>query len=116
MPVVLRKLLRIGGLPAEMRADVNAEGTLFLAEYVPVMRHFTGKIPGRRSLGKLSSYVGSLALTEQRLLALKRLVEEPDAARERRHRTVPADRQAALDPPLAPAPAPVTSSTRASAA
>lgn len=69
MPVILRKLLRIGGLPDEMRADVEVEGVLFLAEYVPVTRHFSGKIPGRRSLGKVSGYVGSLALTEQRVLA-----------------------------------------------
>ncbi|ULE34402.1 hypothetical protein [Mycobacterium sp. IDR2000157661] len=69
MPVILRKLLRIGGLPDEMRVDIEPEGVLFLAEYVPVMRQFSGKIPGRRSLGKVSSYVGSLALTEQRVLA-----------------------------------------------
>ncbi|MEO3758893.1 hypothetical protein ABGB19_11485 [Mycobacterium sp. B14F4] len=69
MAVILRKLLRIGGLPEEMRAEVEAEGVIFLAEYVPVTRWFSGKVPGRRSRGKVSSYVGALALTNQRVLA-----------------------------------------------
>ena len=69
MTVILRKLLRIGGLPDELRAEVEAEGVVFLAEYVAVTCRFSGKIPGRRSAGKVSSYVGSLALTNQRVLA-----------------------------------------------
>lgn len=68
MAVFLRKLLRIGGLPDELRAQVEAEGILHLAEYVPVTRRFTGSIPGKRSTGSLASYVGSLALTNQRVL------------------------------------------------
>jgi hypothetical protein len=66
--VILRKLLRIGGLPEELRAEIEAEGVIFFAEYVPVTCRFTGKIPGRRSKGKVSSYVGTLALTHQRVL------------------------------------------------
>jgi hypothetical protein len=69
MAVFLRKLLRIGGLPADMRTQVEAEGILHLAEYVPVTRRFTGKIPGKRSKGNVASYVGSLVLTNQRVLA-----------------------------------------------
>lgn len=69
MPVILRKLLRIGGLPDDMRAAVEAEGLILLAEYVAVTRRFSGKIPGRRAHGQVSSYVGSLALTNQRVLA-----------------------------------------------
>ncbi len=65
----LRKLLKIGGLPQEMLAEVEAEGIIYLAEYVPVTRRFTGRIPGKRSKGNVASYVGSLALTNQRLLA-----------------------------------------------
>ncbi|MCT7658765.1 hypothetical protein [Mycobacterium deserti] len=69
MAVFLRKLLRIGGLPAELRAEVEAEGIIHLAEYVPVTRRFTGKIPGKRSKGNVSSFVGSLVITDMRVLA-----------------------------------------------
>jgi hypothetical protein len=69
MAVFLRKLLRIGALPAELRAEVEAEGIIRLAEYVPVTRRFTGRVPGTRSAGSIASYVGSLVLTNQRVLA-----------------------------------------------
>src|SRR5437764_324246 len=48
MAVFLRKLLRIGGLPAELRAELDAEDIIHLAEYVPVTRRFTGRVLGRR--------------------------------------------------------------------
>jgi hypothetical protein len=69
MAVFLRKLLRIGALPEELRAEVEAEGIIRLAEYVPVTRRFTGRVPGTRSAGSIASYVGSLVLTNQRVLA-----------------------------------------------
>jgi hypothetical protein len=69
MAVFLRKLLRIGKLPDEMRAEVEPEGIIHLAEYIPVTRRFTGRVPGMRSKGSISSYVGSLVLTNQRVLA-----------------------------------------------
>jgi hypothetical protein len=68
MAVFLRKLLRIGALPEELRTDVEAEGIIHLAEYVPVTRRFTGRVPGKRSAGSVASYVGSLVLTNQRVL------------------------------------------------
>lgn len=68
MAVFLRKLLRIGGLPVELRNAVEAEGVIYLAEYVPVTRRFSGKIPGKRAKGDVSSYVGSVVLTNQRIL------------------------------------------------
>lgn len=68
MAVFVRKLLRIGGLPEDLRAEVEAEGVLFLAEYIAVTRRFSGKIPGRRTSANVTSYVGSLALTNQRVL------------------------------------------------
>jgi hypothetical protein len=68
MAVFLRKLLRIGKLPDELRAEVQSEGIIHLAEYVPVTRRFTGRVPGMRSAGSISSYVGSLVLTNQRVL------------------------------------------------
>lgn len=69
MAVILRKLLRIGGLPDELRAEVESEGIVYLAEYVPVTRRFSGKIPGKRAHGNVASYVGSLVLTNRRVLA-----------------------------------------------
>ena len=68
MAVFLRKLLRIGGLTDEQRAETEAEGVIYLAEYVPVTRRFSGKIPGKRAHGNVSSYVGSLVVTNQRVL------------------------------------------------
>jgi len=68
MAVFLRKLLRIGKLPDDLRADVEAEGIIHLAEYVAVTRRFSGRVPGKRSKGEIASYVGSLVLTNQRVL------------------------------------------------
>ena len=69
MAVFLRKLLRIGKLPDEMRAEVEAEGIIHLAEYVSVTRRFSGRVPGKRSAGSIASYAGSLVLTNERVLA-----------------------------------------------
>lgn len=69
MAVFLRKLFRIGKLPSALRAEVEAEGILFIAEYVAVTRRFKGAVPGLRSAGSIASYVGSLVLTNQRVLA-----------------------------------------------
>nr|WP_090278089.1 hypothetical protein [Mycolicibacterium komanii]CRL73453.1 hypothetical protein CPGR_03247 [Mycolicibacterium komanii] len=68
MAVFVRKLLRIGGLPEDLRAEVEAEGVLLLAEYIAVTRRFSGRIPGRRASANVTSYAGSLALTNQRVL------------------------------------------------
>jgi len=45
MAVFLRKLLRIGKLPDELRAEVQSEGIVHLAEYVPVTRRFNRSGP-----------------------------------------------------------------------
>ena len=68
MAVIIRKLLGIGKLPDELRAEVEAEGILHIAEYVSVIRKFSGKVPGKRSAGSIASYVGSLVLTNRRVL------------------------------------------------
>lgn len=69
MAVYLRKLARIGKLPEELRAEVEAEGIVHLAEYVAVTRRFSGAIPGHRASGSIASYAGALALTHERVLA-----------------------------------------------
>jgi hypothetical protein len=68
MAVFLRKMLGIGKLPDDMRAQVESEGVLHLAEFVPVTYRFSGNIPGKVAKGNISSYVGALALTSQRVL------------------------------------------------
>jgi hypothetical protein len=69
MPVFVRRLFGIGKLPADLYAEVEAEGVLYLADYVPVTRRFSGSIPGLRSAHSVASYVGSLTFTSQRVLA-----------------------------------------------
>lgn len=69
MAVFVRKLLRIGKLPDELRAEAEAEGILHIAEYVPVTRRFSGRVPGQRAAGSVASYSGSLVLTHARVLA-----------------------------------------------
>lgn len=69
MAVFVRRLLGIGKLPADLRAEVEAEGVSYLADYVAVTRRFSGAIPGLRSPHSLASYVGSLVFTSQRVLA-----------------------------------------------
>jgi hypothetical protein len=68
MAVFLRKALGIGGLPDDMRAQVEAEGVLHLAEFVAVTFRFSGKVPGKTAKGNLRSYVGALVLTNERVL------------------------------------------------
>jgi hypothetical protein len=61
-------MLRIGKLPADMRAAVEAEGILYSAEFVPVTFRFSGSVPGMVAKGNIRSYVGALVLTPQRVL------------------------------------------------
>src|ERR1700745_4495711 len=69
MAVIVRKLFRIGKLPADVRADVEAEGLIYFSDYVAITRRFSGVIPGLRSAHSVASYVGSVAFTSQRVLA-----------------------------------------------
>ncbi|ORW03471.1 hypothetical protein [Mycobacterium kyorinense] len=69
MAVIVRRLFGIGKLPADVRAEVEAEGLIYLADYVAITRRFSGAIPGLRSAHSVASYVGSLVLTSQRVLA-----------------------------------------------
>lgn len=68
MAVFLRRMLSIGNLPDDMRAEVEAEGVLHLEEFVPVTFRFSGKVPGKTAKGNVRSYVGALALTNRRAL------------------------------------------------
>jgi len=69
MAVILRRMLRIGALPDDMRAQVDTEGLLYLAEFIPVTYRFSGQVPGKSAAKEIRSYVGALAFTSQRVLA-----------------------------------------------
>jgi hypothetical protein len=69
MAVFVRRLLGIGKLPDDLHAQVEAEGLLYLADYVAVTRRFSGVIPGVRLPHSVAYYTGSLVLTRQRVLA-----------------------------------------------
>jgi hypothetical protein len=68
MAVLLRKMLGIGKLPDDMRAQIDAEGLIHLAEFVAVTFRFSGKVPGMTAKSNIRSYVGALALTKVRVL------------------------------------------------
>ena len=68
MAVFLRRILRIGKLPDEMRTELETEGVMFLAEFAPVTYRFSGSVPGKTAKQEIRSYVGALALTSQRVL------------------------------------------------
>lgn len=74
MAVIVRKFFGLGRLPADLRAEVEAEGLIHLAEYVAVTRRFTGAIPGLRASHSVASYAGSLAFTAQRVLGTLSMV------------------------------------------
>ncbi len=69
MAVFVRKLFGIGKLPDELHAQVEAEGLIYLADYVAVTRRFSGAIPGVRLPHSVASYSGSLVFTSERVLA-----------------------------------------------
>jgi hypothetical protein len=69
MAVFVRRLFGIGKLPDDLQAQVEAEGLIYLADYVAVTRRFSGVIPGTRVPHSVASYAGSLVFTSQRVLA-----------------------------------------------
>ena len=69
MAVFVRKLFGIGKLPDDLHAEVEAEGIIYLADYVAVTRRFSGVIPGVRLPHSVASYSGSLVFTAERVLA-----------------------------------------------
>ena len=69
MAVFVRKLFGIGKLPDDLHAEVEAEGLVYLADYVAVTRRFSGAIPSVRLPHGVASYTGSLVFTSERVLA-----------------------------------------------
>jgi hypothetical protein len=65
----LRNLSEIGKLPAPLRDELEAEGMLFSAGKVGVVRHFGGHVPGVYSASGVSRYTGAFAFTAARIVA-----------------------------------------------
>jgi hypothetical protein len=68
MAVILRRILRIAKLPADMWAEVESEGIVHLAEFVPVTFRFSCSVPGFVAKGNIRSYAGALVLASRRVL------------------------------------------------
>lgn len=65
----LRNLTQIGQLPAALREELEAEGIIFSAGRVGVVRHFSGHVPGVYSASGVSRYSGGFAFSAARIVA-----------------------------------------------
>ncbi|MCV7398294.1 hypothetical protein [Mycobacterium paraseoulense] len=65
----LRNLSEIRRLPPALRDELEAEGMIFSAGKVGVVRHFGGHVPGVYSASGVSRYAGAFAFTAARIVA-----------------------------------------------
>ncbi|OBH59696.1 hypothetical protein A5687_20415 [Mycobacterium mantenii] len=65
----LRNLSEIGQLPAALREGLEAEGLIFSAGRVGVVRHFSGHVPGVYSASGVSRYTGGFGFSDARIVA-----------------------------------------------
>jgi hypothetical protein len=65
----LRILSEIGKLLVELREQLEAEGVIFTAGRVGVVRHFSGHVPGVYSASGVSRYQGGLGFSKTRIVA-----------------------------------------------
>jgi hypothetical protein len=70
MPSILRIFTRPGRLPAPLRAQLDAEGIIHVAERVRVRQRFSGSVPGMVSSLGVNRHLGLLVFTRDRLQAL----------------------------------------------
>lgn len=61
--------MRLTGVPAGLHGELQAEGLIFLADKVNVVRHFSGHVPGVFSAAGVAYYVGAFALSAARVVA-----------------------------------------------
>ncbi len=66
----LRNWSEIGKLPADLRAELEAEGLIFTAGKVGVSRRFSGPVPGVRSASGISRNTGGFGLSTARVVAI----------------------------------------------
>jgi hypothetical protein len=62
-------LRKLSNVPAELRAQLEAEGLIFVAARVGVTRHFSGHVPGVFSASGISRYVCAFAFSDARIVA-----------------------------------------------
>jgi hypothetical protein len=60
---------RFSNVPGALRAELEAEGIIFLAARVPVRRSFSGHVPGVYSAAGVARYRGMFAFSEKRIVA-----------------------------------------------
>jgi hypothetical protein len=65
----LRNWSEIGKLPPELREELEAEGVIFTAGKVGVVRHFSGHVPGVHSAAGASRYTGGFGFSTARVVA-----------------------------------------------
>lgn len=65
----LRNWSEIGKLPPELREELEAEGVIFTAGKVGVVRHFSGHVPGVHSASGVSRYTGGFGFSTARVVA-----------------------------------------------
>ncbi|WP_082976981.1 hypothetical protein [Mycobacterium sp. 852002-50816_SCH5313054-b] len=66
---LLRNWSEIGKLPPELREELEAEGVIFTAGKVGVVRHFSGHVPGVHSASGVSRYTGGFGFSTARVVA-----------------------------------------------
>ena len=67
-----RKLFTVSRFPEELRAQLESEGLVYLAEKVSVRQRFSGSVPGLFAAGSVNRGQGTLALTHRRIYATYR--------------------------------------------
>jgi hypothetical protein len=70
MPSIFSVFTRVGRLPAPMRANLEPEGIIAVAERVGVRQRFSGSVPGMVSSWGANRHTGVLVLTRTRIYAL----------------------------------------------
>lgn len=65
----LRNWPQLSNVPAELREELEAEGLIFLAHRVGVVRRFSGHVPGVFSASGVSRYTGAFAFSAARVVA-----------------------------------------------
>jgi len=79
MPAFMRRLLRVGNLPADLRAELESEGVIALGENLAVIRRFSGSVPGLHAGASISRTSGALTFTSQRVVATLAVPSDPAA-------------------------------------
>ena len=70
VPSWFSRLSVVGRLPKPLRAQLDPEGIIFVAEKVRARQRFSGSVPGRHDAIGINRHTGLVVFTRQRLYAL----------------------------------------------